>query len=83
MIKKRKLGKTDILVSEIGLGTYQLGGSSKINDLPIAFGNMDNETANNFLVVNTGSNNWNYQIKDLALAVKNQFKSIESTVYKQ
>ena len=49
MIKKRKLGKTDILVSEIGLGTYQLGGSSKINDIPIAFGNMDNETANNII----------------------------------
>ena len=49
MIKKRKLGKTDILVSEIGLGTYQLGGSSKINDLPIAFGDMDNETANNII----------------------------------
>ena len=40
----------------------------------------DNETANNFLVVNTGSNNWNYQIKDLALAVKNQFKSIELSI---
>ncbi len=49
MIKKRKLGKTDILVSEIGLGTYQLGGSSKINDVPIAFGDMNDETANNII----------------------------------
>ena len=30
MINKRKLGKTDLLVSEIGLGGYQLGGLSRI-----------------------------------------------------
>ena len=40
----------------------------------------NNETANNFLVINTGSNSWNYQIKDLALAVKDQFKSIELSI---
>jgi len=51
MIKKRKLGKTDPLVSEIGLGGYQLGGFSKINEIPIAFGDMDEKTAIN--IINT------------------------------
>lgn len=45
MIKKRKLGKTDLLVSEIGLGCYQLGGYSKINEISVGFGEMDEKTA--------------------------------------
>ena len=51
MINKRKLGKTDLLVSEIGLGGYQLGGLSRINDIPTAFGDMDEKTAIN--IINT------------------------------
>ena len=31
----------------------------------------------NFLTLNTGSNAWNYKIKDLAQAVKNKFENIE------
>lgn len=34
----------------------------------------------NFLVVNTGSNNWNYQVKDLAYAVKNLLPDVEVSV---
>jgi len=49
MIKKRKLGKTDLVVSEIGLGGYQLGGFSKINDIPIAFGDMNEKNAINLI----------------------------------
>ena len=49
MIKKRKLGNTDLFVSEIGLGCYQLGGSSKINDIPIAFGDIDEKSATNII----------------------------------
>tara|TARA_B100001559_G_C16436854_1_gene592521 strand:- start:143 stop:1111 length:969 start_codon:yes stop_codon:yes gene_type:complete len=49
MINKRKLGKTDLLVSEIGLGGYQLGGLSRINDIPTAFGDMDEKTAINII----------------------------------
>ena len=51
MINKRKLGQTDLLVSEIGLGGYQLGGLSRINDIPTAFGDMDEKTAIN--IINT------------------------------
>jgi len=51
MINKRKLGKTELLVSEIGLGCYQLGGLSRINDIPTAFGDMDEKTAIN--IINT------------------------------
>jgi len=29
----------------------------------------DNKDGGNFLVINTGSNSWNYQVKDLALAI--------------
>jgi nucleoside-diphosphate-sugar epimerase len=42
--------------------------------------NRGHDNAANFLVVNTGSNNWNYQIKDLALAVKDQFTSIDLSI---
>ena len=46
MIKKRKLGKTDLSVSEIGLGGWQLGSPTKINDIPgITFGGLDKNTA--------------------------------------
>ena len=51
MINKRKLGKTDLFVSEIGLGGYQLGGLSRINDIPTAFGDMDEKTA--ISIINT------------------------------
>jgi len=46
LIKKRKLGKTDLSVSEIGLGGWQLGSPTKINDIPgITFGGLDENTA--------------------------------------
>jgi|TARA_B110000467_G_scaffold94771_1_gene85655 aryl-alcohol dehydrogenase-like predicted oxidoreductase len=51
MINKRKLGKTDLLVSEIGLGGYQLGGSSTINQIQTSFGDMGEKTAIN--IINT------------------------------
>ena len=39
MIKKRRLGQTKIYVSEIGLGGWQLGEPTIINNLPdTAFG---------------------------------------------
>jgi len=46
MIKKRRLGKTEIYVSEIGLGGWQLGEPTIINNQPsTAFGGMDEKTA--------------------------------------
>jgi nucleoside-diphosphate-sugar epimerase len=42
--------------------------------------NRSNEGAGDFLVVNTGSNDWNYQIKDLAFVVKEQFSSIDLSI---
>jgi len=46
MIKKRRLGRTEIYVSEIGLGGFQLGEPTIINNQPYsAFGGMDENTA--------------------------------------
>ena len=42
--------------------------------------NRSHEDAGDFLVVNTGSNDWNYQIKDLAVVVKEQFSSIDLSI---
>ena len=46
MVKKRRLGKTEIYVSEIGLGGWQLGEPTIINNQPsTAFGGLDEKTA--------------------------------------
>jgi len=46
MIKKRRLGQTEIYVSEIGLGGFQLGEPTIINNQSeTAFGGMDENTA--------------------------------------
>jgi|TARA_B100001245_G_scaffold36047_1_gene23230 aryl-alcohol dehydrogenase-like predicted oxidoreductase len=46
MIKKRKLGKSDLYVSEIGLGGWQLGAPVQINNKPgTSFGGLDEDIA--------------------------------------
>ncbi|KAG2476958.1 MAG: hypothetical protein NPMRth3_2800001, partial [Nitrosopumilales archaeon] len=44
MIKLRKLGNTDLSVSEIGLGCWQLGGLTTINDISITYGDVNEKT---------------------------------------
>ena len=52
MIKRRKLGRTKLSVSEIGLGGWQLGTPTKINNIPgMAFGGLDEKTAQD--IINT------------------------------
>ena len=44
MIKKRQFGKTDIKVSEIGLGGWQLGGLTTINGVSIGYSDVSEQT---------------------------------------
>lgn len=48
-LKKRKLGKTNISVSELGLGCWALGGLTTINEIPITYGNVNEKTAINII----------------------------------
>ncbi|MCZ2460042.1 MAG: SDR family oxidoreductase [Chitinophagales bacterium] len=41
---------------------------------------LHRETGDNFLVVNTGSNRWNYQVKELAEAVQRLFSDVEVSI---
>lgn len=38
------------------------------------------DTGTPFLTINTGSNSWNYQVKELALAVQNLFSDVEVSI---
>lgn len=41
---------------------------------------VQRKDSGNFLVVNTGSNQWNYQVKELAAAVKELFNDVEISI---
>ena len=45
-MEKRNLGKTGIKVSELGLGCWALGGFSSINGIPMTYGDVQENTAN-------------------------------------
>lgn len=45
VLNKRNLGKTNLVVSEIGLGGWQLGGYTSINEIPITFGDVSEQMA--------------------------------------
>jgi nucleoside-diphosphate-sugar epimerase len=40
----------------------------------------DNDNGGNFVIVNTGSNEWNYQVKELALAIQERLPEINVSI---
>ncbi len=44
-MKKRAFGSTDMLVSEVGFGAWGIGGPAMAGDIPIGWGDVDDETS--------------------------------------
>lgn len=44
-MKYRKFGNTDLLISEIGFGAWGIGGPAMVGDLPVGWGNVDDNTS--------------------------------------
>lgn len=49
-MRYRKLGKTNLLVSEIGFGSWAIGGPVMAGDVPIGWGKVDDETSKKAIV---------------------------------
>ena len=88
MNKKRRLGNTDLDVSEIGLGGWQLGAPTKINNNPgPAFGGLDENIALDIintaleLGVNTFDTADAYSLGDSELRLGKALKEHRSDVY--
>jgi len=88
MTKKRRLGNTDLDVSEIGLGGWQLGAPTKINNNPgPAFGGLDENIALDIintaleLGVNTFDTADVYSLGDSELRLGKALKEHRSDVY--
>ena len=88
MMKKRKLGKTNLNVSEIGLGGWQLGAPTKINDNPgAAFGGLDENTTLDIidtaleLGINTFDTADSYSLGNSELRLGKALKEHRSDVY--
>ncbi len=45
----RKLGKTKLTVSEIGLGCWELGGENTINGIPLTYGDVNEHTVSKII----------------------------------
>lgn len=87
MIKKRKLGKTKLDVSEIGLGGWQLGAPVQINNEPgTVFGGLDQDTVRNIIdtALELGINTFDtadvYSLGDSEIRLGNLLKEYRSDI---
>lgn len=46
----RKFGNTDLIISEVGFGAWGIGGPAMAGDIPIGWGNVDDETSADALI---------------------------------
>jgi aryl-alcohol dehydrogenase-like predicted oxidoreductase len=87
MLKRRKLGKTSLQVSEIGLGCWQLGGQLNINGVSTTYGDVTKENAKMIVkkALDYGINTFDtadvYSLGECERRLGNILKEYRSSVY--
>ncbi|RZD44414.1 MAG: hypothetical protein CXT78_06605 [Thaumarchaeota archaeon] len=82
----RKLGKTELTVSEIGLGCWELGGETTINDIPLTYGKVSEKSASKIIQtaikmgINTFDTADSYSLGNSEKRLGNKIKNLEKKI---
>ena len=82
----RKLGKTKLNVSEIGLGCWELGGTTTINGIPLTYGEVSNNSASKIIqtAIKMGINVFDtadtYSLGNSEKRIGNEIKNIKKRI---